>query len=35
VRERIRDALRFNAHVVVADSLDPAGPVLVDARRWD
>jgi phenylacetate-CoA ligase len=35
VRDRIRDGLRFNAQVVVADSLDPDGPVLVDARRWD
>jgi phenylacetate-CoA ligase len=35
VRAHIRDALRFNAQVVVADSLDPAGPVLVDARSWD
>jgi phenylacetate-CoA ligase len=35
VRERVRDALRFNAEVVVADGLDPAGPALVDARTWD
>jgi phenylacetate-CoA ligase len=34
VRERIRGALRFNARVIVADALDPAGPVLVDARDW-
>jgi phenylacetate-CoA ligase len=35
VRERIRGGLRFNARVVVADSLDPQGPILVDARRWE
>jgi phenylacetate-CoA ligase len=34
VRDRIRDALRFNAKVVVVDALDPAGPILLDTRRW-
>jgi phenylacetate-CoA ligase len=34
VRNRIRDALRFNADVVVADAVEPE-PVLVDARRWE
>jgi phenylacetate-CoA ligase len=34
VRDRIRDALRFNADVVVADAVEPE-PVLIDARRWD
>jgi phenylacetate-CoA ligase len=35
VRDRIRNGLRFNAQVVIADSLDPAGPMVADARRWD
>jgi phenylacetate-CoA ligase len=34
VRDRIRDALRFNAEVVLVDSLDPTGPILLDIRRW-
>jgi phenylacetate-CoA ligase len=34
VRNRIRDALRFHADVVVADAVEPE-PVLVDARRWE
>jgi phenylacetate-CoA ligase len=34
VRDRIRDALRFNAEVVVVDSLDPDGPILHDTRHW-
>jgi len=35
IRNRIREALRFNADVVVVDALDADAPVLVDARRWD
>ena len=35
VRDRIRSDLRFNAEVVATDSVDPAGPLLVDARAWD
>ena len=35
VRERVRSALRFNADVAAVESLDAAGPVLVDARSWD
>jgi phenylacetate-CoA ligase len=35
VRDRIRSGLRFNAEVVAVDSVDPAGPLLVDARAWD
>jgi phenylacetate-CoA ligase len=35
IRDRVRQSLRFNADVVLVESLDPAGPVLVDARRWD
>jgi phenylacetate-coenzyme A ligase PaaK-like adenylate-forming protein len=34
VRARIRDILRFNAEIVVVDSLDPTGPILLDTRRW-
>ena len=35
VGDRVRSALRFNADVTVVGSLDPDGPVLVDARSWD
>jgi len=35
IRDRVRQSLRFHADVVLVDALDPAGPVLVDARRWD
>jgi hypothetical protein len=31
----LASGLRFNAQVVAVDSVDPAVPLLVDARAWD